>query len=139
MPSNRRRPPSPITKCPSRSSHTLVLTAVSGKAALSRAVGVAEAGFAGLVGFTPWMIAPDHRGSLAESRVIVHCAEADILTRPLAIATVAAGPAPQARPRCPVPPSACSRIPGVSPDTTSALLLSIRVAALATLLNAVVG
>jgi molybdate transport system permease protein len=39
----------------------------------------------------------------------------------------------------PVPPQPCSRIPGVSPDTASALLLSIRVAALATLLNAVVG
>src|SRR5580765_4599616 len=38
-----------------------------------------------------------------------------------------------------VSPSACNRIPRVSPDTTSALLLSLRVAALATLLNALVG
>jgi molybdate transport system permease protein len=48
-------------------------------------------------------------------------------------------PVAVAAPVRPWSPPACSRIPEVSPDTASALLLSIRVAALATLLNAVVG
>ena len=125
MPSNRRRPPSPITKCPSRSSHTLVLTAVSGKPALSSAVGVAEAGFTGLVGFTPWMIAriiagpgsgraprpsveADNDSGAAIGDVAYRCSghRTSIVARTSESVLAVASASP------------CSRIPGVSPDTS---------------------